>query len=233
MKIGIISDIHNNSIALKAALEEFNKNKCKMIICAGDIIGIGPDPSTTVDILMKTPKVIAVKGNHESYLDNMDRNSMGPSEFDYHLWEHQKLSKDAIFFLSNLEDSKLIEVERKKILVVHYPDLSILNKDFILDFEGKELEKCFSNYNADIVIFGHTHKAIHIITDECHYINPGSLGCHNHNKKTASAGILTIEDEISYEQINIGYDISIVTESIKQLQYPAYLEILKIFFNSF
>ena len=73
MKIGIISDIHNNAVALMAALEVFNKNKCKMIICAGDIIGIGPDPSSTVEILMKIPNFVAVKGNHESYVDKMER----------------------------------------------------------------------------------------------------------------------------------------------------------------
>lgn len=231
MKIGIISDIHNNSIALMATLNEFKRLKCDMLVCAGDIIGIGPEPDDTVEILMKEDNFIAVKGNHEGYIDNMNEESMSQSEFHYHLWEHMKLSKEAMSFLSKLEYSKVIEVEGKKILITHYPDLTELDKDFSLDFEGVELDKCFSNDNVDIVIFGHTHKPVHIITDTCHYINPGSLGCHNHNSTTASAGILTIEDEISYEQIEIDYDISLVTDKISSLQYPAYLEVLRIFFN--
>lgn len=232
MKIGIISDIHNNSLALMAALDEFKRLKCDMLVCAGDIIGIGPEPVDTVEILMKADNFIAVKGNHEDYIDNMDAGSMSQSEFEYHLWEHKKLSKDAKSFLSKLEYSKVIEVEGRRILITHYPNLTELDKAFILDFEGADLNKCFSNDNIDIVIFGHTHKSLHVLADNCHYINPGSLGCHNHNSTTASAGILTIEDEISYEQLEIDYDISLVTEKISSLQYPAYLEILRIFYNT-
>lgn len=231
MKIGIISDIHNNSIALIAALSEFKRLNCQMIICAGDIIGIGPDPLETVELLMGISNLISVKGNHENYIDNLDRNLMGQSEFEYHLWEHKKLTEQSQAFLTRLEESKVVEVEGKTILIKHYPELSTLNKDFVLDFEGEELDKCFSEYNADIVIFGHTHKSTYIVTESCHYINPGSLGCHDHNRTTASVGVLTLDDGIFYEQIEIKYEISLVTQKIQQLQYPAYLEILRIFFN--
>ena len=44
MKIGVITDIHNNLIALKTVVEELQKQKCDKIICCGDIIGIGPYP---------------------------------------------------------------------------------------------------------------------------------------------------------------------------------------------
>lgn len=231
MKIGIISDIHNNKLALKAALEEFKKRNCEMIICAGDIIGIGPDPVETVEMLMEISDFVAVKGNHESYINNLDKNLMGHSEYEYHLWEHEKLSEKARSFLSTLEESRIIELGDKRLLITHYPDLAALENDFILDFKGHELDKCFINCTADVVIFGHTHKSTHLVTDSRHYINPGSLGCHNHNKLAASAGVLTVEDTISYEQIEIDYEISMVTEKIKQLQYPAYVEILNYFFN--
>lgn len=41
MKIGIITDIHNNVVALEAILDVFKKNGCSEILCCGDIIGIG------------------------------------------------------------------------------------------------------------------------------------------------------------------------------------------------
>ena len=67
MKIGIVNDIHNNLIALEAVLNKI-ENECDMIICSGDIIGIGPYPEETVQKVMQIENLIAVKGNHEKYL---------------------------------------------------------------------------------------------------------------------------------------------------------------------
>lgn len=54
MKIGIITDVHSNIIALNAVLNEFEKIEVDKIICCGDIIGIGPNPEETVQKLMKS-----------------------------------------------------------------------------------------------------------------------------------------------------------------------------------
>lgn len=42
IKIGIMTDIHNNIMALDSMLRVFDNEKCDEIICCGDIIGIGP-----------------------------------------------------------------------------------------------------------------------------------------------------------------------------------------------
>mgnify|MGYP001025114291 CR=1 FL=1 len=53
MKLGVITDIHNNLTALRAVVEQLNQMECDKIICCGDIIGIGPYPEETVNILCK------------------------------------------------------------------------------------------------------------------------------------------------------------------------------------
>ena len=68
MRVGVISDIHNNVVALNAVLEKLNAENCEQIICCGDIIGIGPYPEETVQRIMQIPNIIAVRGNHERYL---------------------------------------------------------------------------------------------------------------------------------------------------------------------
>ena len=69
MKIGILADIHNNVVALDAVLQEFERQGCEKVVCAGDIIEIGPYPEETVQKMMSIPNLIAVRGNHEKYLD--------------------------------------------------------------------------------------------------------------------------------------------------------------------
>lgn len=69
MRVGIITDIHSNIVALNEVLKEFEKIKVNKIICCGDIIGIGPSPEEVVQALMQmSDKLIAVRGNHEKYL---------------------------------------------------------------------------------------------------------------------------------------------------------------------
>lgn len=68
MKLGIITDIHNNLTALDAVVKRLQEIKCDKIICCGDIIGIGPYPEETVQYMMQIPDLIAVRGNHEKYL---------------------------------------------------------------------------------------------------------------------------------------------------------------------
>ena len=68
MKYGIITDIHNNAVALRVVLKQLNRMGCDRIICCGDIIGIGPYPEETVRELVRIPGLMSVRGNHEGYL---------------------------------------------------------------------------------------------------------------------------------------------------------------------
>ncbi|MBE6049814.1 MAG: hypothetical protein E7214_03910 [Clostridium sp.] len=71
MKIGVITDIHNNIEALNAVLDKFFSLGIRKIICSGDIIGIGPRPEETVKKIMPLRDSIeCVRGNHDNYLIN-------------------------------------------------------------------------------------------------------------------------------------------------------------------
>ena len=240
MKIGIITDIHSNIYALNAVLQEFDKLNINKIICLGDMIGIGLYPEETMQELLKIKdKLIIVRGNHEQYLLNglpeivHDEKTVMPIEqIKHHKWIHSKLSENTKDFISTLSASKIIEIENKKILAVHYP----MNekgeyKKHIKKANIEEIEELFSNVDADIFLYGHTHIANVNNRNNKWYINPGSLGCPNYNN-SANAGILIIEKEkIQYEQLNVKYDVKKVIEKIKSVKYPDYDEILKIFYG--
>lgn len=106
MKLGIITDIHGNLVALKSVLSEFEKENIDKIICCGDIIGIGPYPEETIKLLLKYKgKVIAVKGNHEQYLlDGLpqrvhgNRRKMNPEEIKNHEWTKTQVSETSTKF---------------------------------------------------------------------------------------------------------------------------------------
>jgi predicted phosphodiesterase len=60
----IISDIHGNLIALKAALADCKAQKVDEIVCLGDVVGYGPDPEECVDLVREHCKWV-LQGNHD------------------------------------------------------------------------------------------------------------------------------------------------------------------------
>lgn len=126
MKLGVITDIHNNLTALRAVVERLNQTKCDKIICCGDIIGIGPYPEETVQYMMQIPNLIAVRGNHEKYLlEGMpnaypNEENMSYEEMEHHKWEHRLLSAESISFLESLPYKKDITFEGLNISALLY-----------------------------------------------------------------------------------------------------------------
>ena len=240
MKIGVISDIHSNIVALNKILNEFEKIKVDKIICCGDIIGIGASPEETVKTLMQKKDIlIAVRGNHEQYLlkgllKNVhdDKRAMSLEEIDNHEWTHSKLSENSKNFISKFKISNIIEIEGKKIYIVHYPsNENGIYKKHIKKPTIKQNEEMFSEIDADIYIYGHTHTTSINNKNNKWYINSGSLGCPV-KSNIANAGILEInKNDIHYEQLKIEYNVNEVIQEIERLKFPFYKGILKIFYG--
>lgn len=236
MKVGVISDIHSNFDALKVVLDYFNQINVDKIICLGDIIGIGNKPDETVKLLMKYQhKLYAVRGNHEGYLiDGLPKyihggRAMTIEEVNNHKWNHNMVSKEAKEFLKSLKVEEYINLDNTKIYISHFP-LSKNGKYLAIDFkEHKELEY-YNDIDADICLFGHTHKRYYDKKSK-YIINPGSLGCPKESG-AAEAGILTIIDkDITYEQLEIKYNVDKVIEEIISSDMPMKEKMIKIFYR--
>lgn len=238
MKLGIITDIHNNYIALKAIVERLHQLNCDKIICCGDIIGIGPYPEETVQYMMQISNLIAVRGNHEHYLlakmpsEYPNEEQMSLEEIKHHKWEHSLLSPESIAFLSKLPYQVNAEYEGYRLSISHY----------CMDYDGHyinytpnpseaNLKNMFDNINSDIILYGHDHRR-NICTDEKLYINVGSLGCPAQDINIARAGILNIKKgNIDIETIDLEYDVNSVISRIDEIKYPAADNIKKFFYG--
>lgn len=239
MKIGIITDVHNNVVALEQVLQRLESENCDYIVCCGDIIGIGPYPEQTVQRMMKIPNLITVRGNHDGYLldgipDTFPNDElMEPSETEYHKWEHGQLSESSVEFLSKLPFEKDISCYNKKITILHYC-MNGENKyiNYSPNPTDDDLMRMFANYDSDIILFGHDHgRTIRNINGKW-YINVGSLGCPAMDKNIARAGILQIdENHISVDAIDLEYDAQTVVDEIDRINFPSAVEIKMYFFG--
>lgn len=233
MKIGIITDVHNNVIALEAILDVFHKQSIDCIFCCGDVIGIGPFPEETVQRMKQIENLYAVCGNHEKYLLDGLKDTMYEEEKAFHKWEHQLLSQDSISFLASLPNQIDLEVEGVSCTILHYAMKDTTNyQKIIKEPTGKQLSELFKGINSTIILYGHDHKGCITQYNNCWYINVGSLGCPGINRNVACGGILTIEKgKIDFEDIKVIYDANQVLDVMNELQCPALHTIQRIFYG--
>jgi predicted phosphodiesterase len=64
MRYGVLSDVHGNAFALRTAVERLKAAGVDEWLCAGDIVGYGPQPNECVELLAGLG-ARCVAGNHE------------------------------------------------------------------------------------------------------------------------------------------------------------------------
>ncbi len=238
MKLGVITDIHNNFIALQAVVERLKQMECDVLICCGDIIGIGPYPEETVQYMMRIPNVIAVRENHEKYLlEGMptqypNEEQMGIEEMKHHKWEHSLLAAESVDFLKGLPYRVDVDYEGQKISVMH----------FCMDYEGHyvrykrnpsetDLKNMFTDVQSDIILYGHDHSRTICKADKV-YVNVGSLGCPGKDQNIARGGVVVIENgNVEIQAIDVEYDVERVINKIDEIKYPDADNIKKYFYG--
>ncbi len=238
MKIGVITDIHNNFTALKAVVKELQQSGCDKIICCGDIIGIGPFPEETVQYLMRIPNLIAVRGNHEQYLldempsDYPNEENMEYEEMKHHKWEHSLLSKESVDFLRSLPYKVSVTCDGYALTVRHYcmdSDGHYINDK--MNPDKTDLDKMFADVEGDIILYGHNHCR-NICKGDKFYINVGSLGCPAQDENIARTGIVNIENgNVDVKTIDLEYDVSEVIGAIDKFNYPDADNIKRYFYG--
>jgi len=53
MRVAVISDIHGNLVALKAAVSDIETRKVSRIVCLGDVVATGPQPTEVIEFLQR------------------------------------------------------------------------------------------------------------------------------------------------------------------------------------
>jgi len=238
MKLGVITDIHNNLTALRAVVERLNQLECDRIICCGDIIGIGPYPEETVQYMMQIPNLIAIRGNHEKYLlegmpnEYPNEEQMGIEETKHHKWEHSLLSMKSVDFLKKLPYRVDVAYEGYSLSIMHYcMDYAGHYINYKTNPSEEDLKRMFTGVRSDIILYGHNHCR-NICKGDKLYINVGSLGCPANDKNLARAGFVKIEKgNVDIQPMDVEYDVNGVIDVIDELNYPEADNIKKFFYG--
>ena len=183
MRIAILTDVHANLPALEVAIKEIERANCDAIYHLGDAIAIGPYPSECLDILLNTPKMHLIMGNHDAWfahgLPTPQPAWMSDGELAHQSWTHAKLEPALRATIAQWPYIIQETFVGLRVTFLHY-GLTDTKTDFlsiIRDPMPSDLDAMFANTPSDLIFYGHHHPASDI-TGRSRYVNPGALGCY-------------------------------------------------------
>jgi putative phosphoesterase len=167
MKLGLISDIHGDPVALELAWSHLTLMGADSIICVGDLVGYGPFPDRVVTFLQER-QVPAVRGNHDRWA--IERGPGGRDEFG-----GATPSTATLDHLRSLPFEHVVDASPKIGVVVHGSPRS--DMEFVQ--RRRHGRKALRNYllelKCDFLVVGHTHQPMCFACADGLVINPGSV----------------------------------------------------------
>ena len=185
MRVALISDIHANLEALTAVIENIADRNIDKILCLGDVIGYGSDPSPCLELVNRTCAV-KLLGNHEyaalGMLSNEYYNNDARKSAE---WTHQRLTDYDLSIISAFEMDHACE----DMYLVHASPHEPERWHYIL--QPEMAHQAFQNFEGGICFFGHSHLPMIFVE------SPGQL-------PRAKAGHDFVPDRESRYLINVG-----------------------------
>ena len=151
MRYAIISDIHANIQALQEVLKLIDTLEVDSLVCLGDIVGYGGDPSPCIELIrQRCPEVIM--GNHDAAAVGLTPiDYFNPAAQEAAIWTSEVLSAQERKYLTQLPFQATFE----EFEIVHStPDDPSAWKYLMTEDEARPLFECFARR---LLFYGHTH----------------------------------------------------------------------------
>ena len=232
MRYGILSDIHGNLDAFEAVLEALKRENVDQLLCLGDIVGYGAQPSECT-MLVRDLCSHAVAGNHDyAVLDRIGIQYFNVYAQESTLWTRDQLKPEDRSYLEGLP------------LVEHFDTFSIVHSTL---YSPELFDYIQTSYDAflsmevlpgRVCFLGHSHvpitfvqkevisysleKEILVTEDSKVIVNVGSVGQPRDSNPRASFAVY--DDDEGWVAIRrVRYDVDQASRKIREAGLPAVL----------
>lgn len=213
--IAVISDIHGNACALEWFLKFAQENyKIDRILNLGDSVQFGPSPAEVLDRIENDKRFINILGNTDLYLLYPDRFVRTDAAKWHQDWVAAQLGEERLSMLKGMPTSVQIQLSNSNAYLSH------TTKENLCRLAMEDLVDGSKLYESDYLLVGHTHQQALVKNDDYVLLNPGSLGASGDRRLNFL--LIGIEDSrLSFEFVQLGYDVSPVIAELKNKKVPA------------
>ena len=230
MKLGLIADVHGNAQALKAVLHSLEEEGTEFVICAGDLVAYGANPSQVIKIL-RDRAIPCVAGNYDFAvahdLDTASRIPSSPTNEPIKRaaleWARGHTSSGDKRFLGSLPWRMDFVLDGLHIGMLH-AGLEYLDAMYT----PEKPEAMFTLHNrirTDVIVMGHSHESFTYRAHGGLMVNPGSVGRSLNGDTRAAYAILDTKTlEVTHGRVR--YDLRGAVRAIEKSGMP--LEIARL-----
>lgn len=223
LKIAFLSDVHGNIHALRAVWRWLQERQIHRVICLGDLVGYGANPSESIDFIDEH-RVHCTMGSSDARvaygLGEKFEKREGLSEETLE-WTKTVLTPEQKEYLKALPTSGRIETPKGRLRYCHG---SPRDPDDRLDLHGpsNELNELLASLHCEVLVCGGTHIPYVRRLMRGVIVDPGSVGLSLNGEPGADAAVIEIlEREIKVELAKIPYDTQAAAADIEHWKLPA------------
>lgn len=229
MKFAVFGDIHGNIEALRAAYDAAQQAGAEKIYHLGDLGGYSPFVNEVVSFLAEHG-IEGVQGNYDEAVAN-DRAHCGckaeepvQEEMAHRsfVWTKEHASRESKEYMRRLPVSLSFTAYGDKVLLFHATP-SKNNLYWHEDRPEKFFREMAARTDADILIYGHTHKPYRKDFEGNVFINAGSVGKPKDGDVRACVTMVNItSDDVKVEFLRVPYDVEKAAQAIVSSGLPPY-----------
>jgi putative phosphoesterase len=225
--VAVITDIHGNLPALEAALARVEELEIDQVYCGGDLVGYGPHPNE-VCALIEDRRIPTIYGNYDyaigrdledcgcAYPTQHER-ELGQRSVDWTLAHTDQRAKD---FMRELPFDLRFAVGDTSVHLVHGSPRKV-NEYLFEDKPPSLYERLAAAEEADVLVFGHTHKPWVHEYGGVLFVNCGSVGKPKDGDPRAAFAILRGEGgEVDVTIERVAYDAEAVAREVAAAGLP-------------
>lgn len=234
-KIALLSDIHGNTTALEAVLEDAKQAGVEEYWLLGDVLMPGTGRRHLLNLLEELPVTVQILGNWEDSLWRAMKGVLDPSRAS-----HRYLMRHCQYILEEIRPEEIeamqslpMQVHRKvsglKVGITHHLPDKNWGRELIHIGDQKDFDRLVTNPSCDLAVYGHIHQQFFRYGSGGELIlNPGSIGqpffLQANLRKDLRAMYAILEfDESGLKDVDfrrVSYDIEKELQLAKDLKLP-------------
>ena len=178
MRIGLISDIHGNRVALDAVLADIEADGgVDQMICLGDV-AVGPQPNEALAGVRELGCPVILGNWDAAMLGEMPkaRDEIGQMLADTASWWASFLSDDDREFMGSFQPTLEVPLDGEATMFCFHGSPHSYDDWIFSTTPDNDLARFFDGIEAPVLLGGHTHLQMIRRYEDAVIVNPGSVG---------------------------------------------------------